>query len=252
MRTAEDISSAAEAPQKPCNHPATEPALSRLLAPPFNNAELRGDFIASLERHLAEYEDRGKDEVEAEGPDNDGGAYARDGRRDEEVQRGGGNRSGGGNNGDDRARHDCSDMVAACNGGDHDGAAGNDTDGGNDGGDGAGAGAGYSSLLATATAVRELPAEPWAVESGSRRAVEPALVRPVEPGLTSVGEAETPTLEFEGALVGVVGGEVRDQEEGGEEKAVLQETPDDSSNGGGEQSTNWAQEYQDYLCSKDP
>lgn len=62
IRAAEDNLASADAvapPARPQDHPATDtPALSRLLVPPsFQNEALRGDFIASLEQHLAEYAD---------------------------------------------------------------------------------------------------------------------------------------------------------------------------------------------------
>lgn len=238
IRTAEDLSSTAEAPAKPDDHPATEPALSRLLAPPFNNAELRGDFIASLERHLAEYEDHGKAEVEADKPDDSSTSFVKDGHGEEIHGRG--NRHGDGHGGDQKARQD--------SGGSDYGAATNDVDGKDNGYNGVD----DSFLLQTMHAVKEMPVGATAGEPGSRRDVETALMRVVGPGSTSIGDAETPNVEVEAAPVGGFGGEMRGREEDGKEKAALQETPDDSSKGAGGGSSTWAQEYHDYLCSKDP
>lgn len=252
--TAEDLSSAAEAPPNPDHHPATQPALSRLLAPPFNNAELRGDFIASLERHLAEYGDGGnKPEVDTDDvPGDNREASCAEDAYVEEPQRGGRNsRDGDGNGEDEKARHDCGGGGGG-GGGDDCGGAPNDDARGKGNGDGI---VDSSSLLSTAHAVREMQVGERAGKSVPRRALETAVVGTFEPRYTSVGEEETPNAEVEDDSACGVGGKVQDQDEDGKEQAgVLQEATDDntSSKAGKGGSSTWAQEYHDYLCSKDP
>ena len=156
----------AVAPARPQDHPGTKPALSRLLVPPFDNEALRGDFIASLEQHLAAYEDGG-------GRDDGGGVRLRD---------------GSGRTGDD---------------------------GGNDGG-----------------------------SAGSSRAVAVGLSR-------QASEADSTARTSGGPAVAVSGGKVPGRKGEQEKTSVFAErTGVDEPEGGGK-SSNWAQEYHDYLCSKE-
>lgn len=204
-RSAVDLLSCAVPPPRPDDHQGTEPALSNLLAPPFNNAALRGEFIASLEQHLAQYEDGTRHTIE----DAPGKAV-----------------------GDGNVKVD--DMVAACDGdGDQDCGSGS-----RDKRDGT-----STSVLGTVTTVREIPASSVAAEAGSKRMVR---APPKE-----VGETENVTPNATGATSGVSREDTDGVMEGEErhDKTPMEETPAGKD---AKTSVDWAQEYHDYLCSKDP
>lgn len=205
-RSAVDLSSSAAPPPRPCDHQGTQPALSKLLVPPFNNAALRGEFVASLEQHLAQYEDGSRDIVEDDAPGKAGG--------DGNVK--------------------VNDMVAACDGdGDQD-----CRNGSRDRSDGT-----SNSVLGTVTTVREIPASCVAAEARSKRTV---LAPPKE-----VGEAANATPNATDATSGVSREETDGlmEGEGYDDKTPIEET---AARMDAETSINWAQEYHDYLCSKDP
>ncbi|CAN0515510.1 unnamed protein product, partial [Ectocarpus sp. 8 AP-2014] len=129
-----DLLSSAVPPARPGDHQGTEPILSKLLAPPFNNAALRGEFIASLEQHLAQYEDGTRHTVEDDAAENAVG----DGHAE------------------------VNDMVAACDGdGDQD-----CRNGSRHRSDGT-----SPSVLGTITTVREIPASSVASEARSKQPV---------------------------------------------------------------------------------
>lgn len=203
---AEELSSsAAVAPARPEDHPATEPALSCLLSPPFNNSALRTEFIASLEQHLAEYEDRGRgEEVGRAGSDN-GNAHAREdgdggaGQGVDKVKRGGDSGTAA------VAARDGGDTPAVARVGENDGKRN-----------------GNSS------------------RAGSRRGV----------AMKNTDEGETAALKSEDRTIAALGNKAPDQREEQAKNAVHQYTVDDTEPGT-TTSTNWAQEYHDYLCSKD-
>ncbi|CAM9981930.1 unnamed protein product, partial [Ectocarpus sp. 8 AP-2014] len=132
--SAVDLLSSAVPPARLGDHQGTEPILSKLLAPPFNNAALREEFIASLEQHLAQYEDGTRHTIE-----------------DDAAEKAGG---------DGHAK--VNDMVAACDGdGDQD-----CRNGSRHRGDGT-----STSVVGTITTVREIPASSVASEARSKQPV---------------------------------------------------------------------------------
>lgn len=212
----------ADAPARPQDHPAMEPALSRLLVPPFDNEALRGDFIASLEQHLAEYQDGGRREgVEAVKSDNGSG------------RRGSG---GGGRvvNSTGRARRgrDGGAVEACYDGGGGSTAAARRGKGKDDG-----------SASLDKTTVRGMPGSLGLASAGSSRAVD----------VSKQAQAQGSTAILSGGpTVAVSGNKVPDRRGEQEKKVGLEERGKvDDSEGGTSKSTNWAQEYHDYLCSKE-
>lgn len=205
-RSAVDLLSSTVPPPRPGDHQGTEPALSKLLAPPFNNAALRGEFIASLEQHLAQYEDGTRQTVE----DDAAGKAVGDGHAK------------------------VNDMVAACDG-DGDQQCRNGSLHRSDGTS--------TSVLGMITTVREIPASSVTSEARSK---QPVRAPPKE-----VEEAENATPNATGATSGVSREDTDGLVEG---EGHHEKTPVEETTAGMEAKTsiNWAQEYHDYLCSKDP
>ena len=214
---------AADAPARPQDHPAIEPALSRLLAPPFSNAALRGDFIVSLERHLAEYEDGGVgDDETSRGGEPDGTVGGHVGK------------AGGGGGGGRSGRRDGGGVVAAR---DVDESLGF----GGDRGQG-GSGRAGDSPLPDATATAEIPV------AGARV----AETEPSQREIKSSGTGEA----AESVKAALVSAFAEDVLEAGsmaakENNTVAFPAAPESSEEGTIGSSNWAQEYHDYLCSKE-
>ena len=234
IRAAEDgLSSGAAAPAVPQDHPATEPALSRLLVPPsFDNEALRGDFIASLERHLAEYEDGaggGGEEVGGVGADS--GHSLAGGYRGGSVLKDGGRAKRGGER----------DAVGACGGGGGSTAAPACSGRANDDGI-------YSLARSKTTAVGGTPASSGLGKDGPSRAVAVSQ---------RVSEAESAAVMSEGPAVAASRTEVpgRKGEPATKKRSVVSELSqrreEDVPETGTTESNNWAQEYHDYLCSKE-
>ncbi len=235
-----EATAAADAPARPQDHPATEPALSRLLAPPFDNEALRGDFIASMERHLAEYEDGG-----IGGIGGGGGGGGRDAGHDGDGAGdggGSGGRHGGAGGGERRsARGDSStgsDAAAARDGCDDEGEGGDGC-----GGDGS---LGTSSPATTGTGM------------AVARAADAGTSQPQAKLSGADGVPETAALEVEVAVAGagasaedVPGACLTAAKE--KKEAIKAAAPATSEGGEGatSRSNNWAQEYHDYLCTKE-
>lgn len=200
-------------------------------APPFSSAVLRNDVVASLERHLSEYRENGKGGVKGGCPGEDNGCVG-DGGGGKDCGGGNSGNGGGGNGGDgigsgSGVRGD-SGETAAC---DLKGKKRSIGGSGCDGEDRKGDGARPQAPAATSTAV-EMP-------ELNKKAVE-------------ARRSETEETETAAVEMGGVGG-ASGKEESGQE---MEEEPDeDTAPGeaetGAKKTTNWAQEYHDYLCSKD-